>query len=141
MKLVATNPVESVKKSVTLKVIEASDTRLPVMSEADKESYPSPELKNVTKSNGYTVVAVLPEISVDVSGMYDFDVILSDNAPEGAGLLYLANSDKPSSDDEIVEFFDDTGAETSVVPESRNITVSVWLNERVTYSPQIAVKK
>ena len=141
VKLVATNHVKSVKKSVTLKVIEASDTRLPVMSEADKESYTSPELRNVTKYNEYTVVAVLPEVSVDVSGMYDFDVILSNNASEGAELLYLSNSDEPSEDDEIVEFFDDTGAETSVVPESRNITVSVWLNEGVTYSPQIAVKK
>ena len=79
VKLVATNPVKSVKKSVTLKVIETSDTRFPVMSEADKESYPSPELRDeltLTKSNVYTVVAVLPKISVDVSGMYDFDVIL-----------------------------------------------------------------
>ena len=85
-------------------------------------------------------MAELGTISADKSGMYEFDVVLSDEAPEGAELLYLANADEPSEDDDIAEFYDDTGTETSVVPESRNITVSIWLNEEVTYSPVIVVK-
>lgn len=97
----------------------------------------TPELE-LTK--GYTVVAELGTISADEAGMYEFDVVLSDNAPEGAELVYIANSDNPSEDDEIVEFYDETGAETTVVPENRNITVSIWLNEGVIYSPVIAVK-
>ena len=94
----------------------------------------------MTRSNGYIIVAELGTISADKSGMYEFDVVLSDEAPEGAELLYLANSDSPSEDDEIVEFFDDTGTETSVIPENRNITVSIWLNKGTIYSPVIAVK-
>ena len=73
--------------------------------------------------------------------MYEFGFVIGDDVPEGLELLYIANSDNPSEDDEIAEFYDDTGTEISVVPESRNITVSVWLNEGVTYSPEIAVKK
>ena len=91
-------------------------------------------------SFGYIIVAELGTISTDKSGMYEFDVVLSDEAPEGAELLYLANADEPSDDDEIAEFYDDTGTETSVIPESRNITVSIWLNKGTIYSPVIAVK-
>ena len=146
VKLTASNPVKSAKKTVTLKVIAASDTQLPVMSEAGKDSYSFAEYSvlpyelTLANSDGYVVVAVLPEISVDVSGMYDFDIALSDDVPVGAELLYLANSDEPSDDDEIAEFFGNTG-EISVVPESRRFSLSIWFNEGVIYSPAIAVKK
>ena len=89
---------------------------------------------------GYVVVAVLPEVSGDVSGMYDFIATLSDDAQPGEELVYLAGSSEPSDDDNIAEFSDETGAETSTVPESKKVTVSVWLKEGVTYSPSIAVK-
>ena len=86
-------------------------------------------------------MAELGEISCDMAGMYDFTVLLSDDVPEGTELVYLANSDAPSEDDDIAEFLDDTGEEISCVPESRKITVSVWLNEGVVYRPEIAVRK
>ena len=146
VKLTAMNPVKSAKKTVTLKVIAASDTQLPAMLEIGKESYSFaeysvlPDELTLANSDGYVVVAVLPEISVDVSGMYDFGIALSDDVPVGVELLYLANSDKPSADDEIAEFFDNTG-EISVVPESRRFSLSIWINEGVIYSPAIAVKK
>ena len=147
VKLTASNPVTSVKKTVTLKVIAASDTQLPAMSETGKDSYSFAEYSmlpyelTLANSDGYVVVAVLPEISVDVSGMYEFEVALSDDVPEGAELVYLANSYSPSDDDEIAEFFDAEGKPITAVPESRIFMVSVWLNEGVTYSPAIAVKK
>ena len=93
--------------------------------------------------NGYIIAAILPELSVNVSGMYDIETVLSENAPEGAKLYWLAYSDEAgkSEDDKIAEFYDDTGAEILTVPSSRKITVSVWLNQGVKYNPVIAVKQ
>ena len=73
--------------------------------------------------------------------MYEFDVALSDDVPEGAELVYLANSDSPSDDDEIAEFYDAEGEPITAVPESRLITISVWLNPHTVYKPIIAIKK
>ena len=91
---------------------------------------------------GYTVAAVLPEISVNVSGMYDIEATLYENIPEGAELLWFAYPEESgkSDDDEIAEFYDEAGAEILTVPSSRKIVVSVWLNEGVKYCPVIAVK-
>ena len=93
--------------------------------------------------NGYIIAAILPELSVNVSGMYDIGAVLSENAPEGAKLVWLAYPDEAgkSEDDEIAEFYDEAGAEILTVPSSRKITVSVWLNEGVKYHPVIAVKQ
>ncbi|MBR0278616.1 MAG: hypothetical protein IJQ75_01375, partial [Synergistaceae bacterium] len=89
---------------------------------------------------GYVIVAELGTVSRDEAGMYDFDVTLSDDVPEGAELSYIANSEKPSDDDEIAEFFDSTGNEITAVPEKRKISVSIWLNPDTIYHPVIAVK-
>ena len=88
----------------------------------------------------YLVAAELPVISVDEEGLYDFTVELSNETPEGAELIYMANSSEPSEDDEIVEFYDEDGAEISTVPASRKIIIAIWLNKNVIYSPVIAVK-
>ena len=93
------------------------------------------------ETGGCVVVAVLPEVSVDVSGMYDFSVALSDDARAGEELVYLAGSSDPSEDDNIAEFSDESGHETAEVPESREVTLSVWLRGGVTYKPSIAVKR
>ncbi len=90
--------------------------------------------------NDYVVVYELPEISIEESGMYDFDVVLSDDVRQGAKLIWLAGSDDPSEDDEVAEFYDGKGEETETVPESKNITVSAWLNKGRIYRPKIAVK-
>ena len=93
------------------------------------------------EGEGYIIAAVLPEITVNVSGMYDIEAELSENAPAGAKLYWLAYPDgEGSEDDEIAEFYDEAGAEIETVPDSRKIVVSVWLNEGVKYSPVIAVK-
>ena len=92
---------------------------------------------------GYTVAAVLPEIIVNVSGIYDIEATLYENIPEGAELLWLAYPEESgkSEDDEIAEFYDEAGAEILTVPSSRKIVVSAWLNEGVKYCPVIAVKQ
>ena len=91
---------------------------------------------------GYEVVAVLPEVSVDVSGMYDLYAELDDAAETGRELVWLAfpRNAESSEDDEIAEFFDEDGQEITGVPESHVVNVSVWLNEGVIYAPVIAVK-
>ena len=157
VKIYASNPVKEVKKSLSL-AVNAKSNSLPVNTTSenevstlrnDSEAVDSVG-ENVTEtvwdeaygsSEGYVIVAELGTISADEAGMYEFGFVIGDDVPEGLELLYIANSDNPSEDDEIAEFYDDTGTEISVVPESRNITVSVWLNEGVTYSPEIAVKK
>lgn len=91
---------------------------------------------------GYKVAAVLPEITVNVSGLYDIGVELSSDVPVGSKLFWLAFAEesKRSEDDEIAEFYDDTGTEVSDVPEGRKITVAAWFNKGVKYYPVIAVK-
>ena len=89
----------------------------------------------------YVVVAELPEVSVDVSGMYDFSVELDENAHAGEKLVWLANSSEPSEDDKIAEFFDEAGQEINAVPENRRLSISVWLNAGRIYKPAIAVKR
>ena len=50
------------------------------------------------------------------------------------------NSDTPSDDDGIAEFFDADGGPVSTVPDEQTFTVSVWLNPEIVYAPVIAVK-
>lgn len=94
------------------------------------------------EAKGYLIAAVLPEISVNVSGMYDIDVELYDDVPEGAELVWLAfpEEGKESDDDEIAEFYDPNGKEITRVPAGHRITVAPWLNKGVKYSPVIAVR-
>jgi len=87
------------------------------------------------------IVAELGVISSDEEGMHEFGVALPDSIPEGLELVYIANSDEPSEDDEIAEFYDDEGNEISKVPESRKITVSIWLNPERVYNPAIGIKR
>ncbi|MBQ7594850.1 MAG: putative Ig domain-containing protein, partial [Synergistaceae bacterium] len=91
-------------------------------------------------TEGYIVAEILPELTVNESGIYDIDFELDESVPVGAKLFWFANSSQPSSDDEFAEFYDDTGAEIEEVPENHIITVAVWLNKGVNYSPVIAVK-
>ena len=101
-----------------------------------------PGVREMLEAEGYTVAAVLPEVTVSESGLHDFDVTLSDEAETGAVLYWFAfpKDSQGSDDDEIAEFYDNAGTEIERVPEERDITVSVWLNEGVTYAPVIAVK-
>ena len=88
------------------------------------------------------IAAVLPELEVKESGQYDIDVLIDENIRAGAKLYWFAfPKDKESSDDdEIAEFYDESGAEIDCVPESHKFTAGVWLNEGITYEPIIAVK-
>ena len=122
----------------------AIEEALPAESETSQtqEAYPESESESVTaEGEEYEIVAVLPKVSVDVSGMYDFaDVVLDENAEIGAVLVWLANSGEPTSDDNIAEFSDEDGLEIDSVPENRKVNVSVWLNVGRIYKPAIAAQ-
>ncbi len=93
------------------------------------------------EKGGYVIAAILPEITVTADGQYDIDNIeLNENAPEGAELVWFAFPSEATTDDDIVDFYDEAGAEIKGVPASRKIVASPWLNEGVTYTPVIAVK-
>ena len=91
---------------------------------------------------GYTVIAVLPEISAHVEGLREFDVTLDEDAPEGAKLVYIPfpKNAQPSEDDNIAEFYNTDGQFIDKVPAEKDITVAPWLREGVTYEPVIAVE-
>ena len=99
--------------------------------------------RDVLERGGYVAAAVLPEVSVTKSGMYDLDAEIFEEIPAGAEMLWLAFpvDSAGSEDDEIAEFFDEEGQDITGVPESRRVSVSVWLTEGVTYRPVIAVKQ
>ncbi len=98
--------------------------------------------RDVLEREGYVVAAVLPEVSVTKSGIYDLETEIYEDIPEGAVMLWLAfpEDSEGSEDDEIAEFCDEDGQEITGVPESHKVKVSVWLREGVTYRPIIAVK-
>ncbi|MBR2209457.1 MAG: putative Ig domain-containing protein [Synergistaceae bacterium] len=98
--------------------------------------------KELDVLEGYTVAAVLPELTVTESSMYDFEVDLEPEIEEGKELSWFAfakNREK-NSDDEIAEFYDTDGNEITKTTAEHKILISVWLNAGDVYEPVIAVK-
>ena len=94
--------------------------------------------------DGYEIIAVLPEIRVSESGLYDLndrEIELDENATIDSKLYYFAFSSEPSENDEIIEFYDKTGAEIESVPEERVIKISAWFSAGAIYKPVIAIKR
>ncbi|MBR0034637.1 MAG: putative Ig domain-containing protein, partial [Synergistaceae bacterium] len=71
---------------------------------------------------GFVIAAELPAVSAEVSRMYDFEAELSESAPISAKMYWLANSETPSEDDGIAEFFSEDGQEIDSVPENRRVS-------------------
>ena len=90
----------------------------------------------------YIIAAVLAPVKASESGQYDFDISLSSKAKTGEKLIWFAcpYDSESSTDDEIADFYDETGKEIFAVPESHLITVSPWLREGVIYEPLILVE-
>ena len=164
--ITVTNPVKSVTKTFRITINEAQTTSSKADDVKANDSNPDTNAEAGTKSAGkliigserdissininalnipenYIIAAVLPEVKALESGQYDFDVELYEEIESGAELIWLAfpKDSEPSDDDEIAEFYDgETGEEITTLPASHLITVSVWLNEGITYAPVIAVK-
>ena len=155
--IIATNSVDFHRKKFTLIINEAAD------DDAGFETNASSSTKEVIKENsisfglerninslspkhlqklkGYEIAAVLPQISVDVSGLYDLEVNINENVNINSELIYLAfpKTSEPSEDDEIAEFYDEDGEEISTVPDNHKIILSAWFNKGIIYEPVIAV--
>ena len=102
-------------------------------------------LKNfeINALKGYEIAAILPEISVTESDLYDLEVDISEDVETGKKLYWFAfpqNREK-SADDEIIEFYDINGTEIQNVPEGHEILISAWFNSGDIYAPIIAVKE
>ena len=166
VKVTAENSSKTAKKSYKLTVTAVADKNNAGIQETAENSHNMPEVMtqkvshdtlrpnneaagNISITNGgndaiheeYVIIAEFGTISVDKAGMYDFSVTLSDDVPAGKELVYLAGSSDPSDDDVIAEFYDESGEETDCVPESRTLTVSVWLDKDRIYTSSIAVKR
>ena len=130
-------------KTIRLVIAEATNTMTREDNVSDDEAVDAEEYYSSVDElpEGFMIVAELPEVSADESGQYDFVVTLSDDAPIGAKLFWVANSESPSEDDAIADFFDVDGQDIDTVPENHEVNVSAWLNAGVIYRPVIAVKK
>ena len=160
----ATNDIGSDNRTLTLTVGNASANKsTPEETQTDSHEEAASQVEEVSSvegysvqtlaavphvgrgmliDEGYTVAAELGEITAEEDGLHDFDVELTESADVGAKLFWFAYpvDAEESDDDEIAEFFDSEGAEIEAVPESRRVSVSVWLRKGVTYKPVIAVK-
>ncbi|MBQ6737614.1 MAG: putative Ig domain-containing protein, partial [Synergistaceae bacterium] len=98
------------------------------------------------ENEGYKIAAILPEISVTKSDMYDLEIDLDQLESEDLSefeLFWFAfpKDVEHSEDDEICEFYDVEGNEIKTVPENHEILISAWFEEGIIYEPVIAVKK
>ena len=101
---------------------------------------PRKRMTLIKLSDDHKIACALPEISLDKSGMYDLNVEVDEAVKAGEKLIWFANSDSPSSDDEIAEFYDVDGTEKMNVSEDRKIIVSAWFNEKRVYEPIIVTQ-
>ena len=152
VKVTASNAAKSVSKTFKL-VIAKGEGITSVQSvsehhegtltvhEENHESESEHAAMNLTDE--YEIIYGLPEISFDEEGMYDFEVSADESVRAGAKLIWLAfpQDAEHSSDDEISEFYDESGAEIESVPDNHRFTVSAWFRKDVTYKPAIAVKR
>ena len=113
-----------------------------VGAERNTSSLRDEEKKAVSDDNA-TVAAVLPEMSVNVSGTYLLGVDIDANVPTGATLsLHLfprtaANGGVALSGETAGTFYDDEGTEITTVPSNHHVNVAVELTAGVTYAPVV----
>ena len=132
----AKNGGGKVSARFTLKISEAQNENAKSHDEAQEAS---PETSTYNETAGYYVIAaVLPEIEVDEEGMYEFEVALSDDVPNGE-LVWREFLDAEDSEDAI--FLDDDGEVIREVSESGHVIVSAWLEPGKVYEPVIMVKQ
>ncbi|MBQ7193580.1 MAG: putative Ig domain-containing protein, partial [Synergistaceae bacterium] len=109
-------------------------------------SLSSGELATVSNDE-MMIAAILPEITVNVSDIYDFnDIRIDSRVPNGAVMVWNSFARISGSEAELsnandnsgVQFMDKNGKEISTVPEEHVIDVSVYLEGGYTYGPVIS---
>lgn len=93
------------------------------------------------------VAAVLPEITVNVTGTYSIDVEIPADVPAGLVMTWHSFSGETggsffmSEGDSSAVFYDSDGNVITTVPENHRVTVVVQLESGKTYSPVISVAR
>lgn len=141
VKTKVSNSAGSVSKTFTIK-LNSDNAKI---SQQSENIFASNEINHSFKNEKTSSAIYIPAfelgiVSVDESGQYDFDIILSDDIPAKSKLIWRANSSSPSSDDEIAEFYDEDGELIERVPDNKSIIVSSWLNKGVIYEPVILIE-
>ena len=112
--------------------------------ERDASSVSARQQDDISNS-GQQVAFVLPEVTVSVTKIYAFSVVL-DNLPVRAPIyLSLTEADPDTgavtvvdaSDEEKYAFFDEDYNKITTVPEGNNVIVAAYMEEGNTYSPVI----
>ena len=99
---------------------------------------------SLVSNDDFMIAAVLPDIKVDESGIYEFTISLDKSVPENAKLIWHSfpgGQISDSEDDNTAIFFNEDGQEIYNVPEDFCVTVSAWFEPGKIYKPVIAVKK
>ncbi|MBR0069028.1 MAG: hypothetical protein IJP97_00880, partial [Synergistaceae bacterium] len=94
------------------------------------------------------IAAVLPEISVNTSGIYSFisydvfaNINLSSDVPAGYSLVwhpFTRTGDAIEDEDSIAVFYDSDGEEIVSVNQNHIVNISAWLEAGKTYAPVIS---
>ena len=98
---------------------------------------------SLVSNDNFMIAAILPEVKIDESGIYEFTVSLDKSVPENAKLIWYSFPDgkiSDSEDDNTAIFFNESGEEIYNVPEDFCVIVSAWLEAGITYKPVIAVE-
>ena len=169
VRITATNEARSVSKILRLVIAQSSNTSsapsvnespldILAMNESEQESEQESERDSMNEliteaitesinagkilTEEYEIISEFPEVKVNDSGMYSFEVSADESILSGKKLFWFAmpQNAEPSSDDEIAEFYDESGEEIETLPDNHKFTVSAWFNEGITYKPVIAVK-
>lgn len=128
-------------------------TIIPVITQGSSRgitSLTAGELAVIANEDGI-IAAVLPEISVNVSGVYTFESVdsfanvkLSSDVPEGYVLVWhpftrnTSGSLVEDSDGETATFYDTDGDITDTVPENHTVNISAYLEAGTKYYPAIS---
>ena len=98
---------------------------------------------SLVSNDDFMIAAILPDVKVDESGIYEFTISLDKSVPENAKLIWHSFPDgqiSDSEDDNTAIFFNQDGQEIFNVPEDFCVIVSAWFEAGITYKPVIAVK-
>ncbi|MBQ7578374.1 MAG: putative Ig domain-containing protein, partial [Synergistaceae bacterium] len=95
----------------------------------------------LVSNDNFMIAAILPDIQVTESGLYEFTVSLDERVPENSLLVWhsFPNGQEDDSNNDSAAFFDENGEEIYNVPENYCVTVSAWLEARIIYKPVISV--
>ena len=147
------SPDKPVPESPDKPIPEPAPIVKPVIRQGEARDVSSLTVGELSKltANGSMIGAILPEVSVNISGLYTFESVdafanvkISPDVPSGYALVWNAftrDSNVASVNDaadDFAVFYDADGKEITTVPANHTVNVSAWLDEGKTYAPVIS---